>query len=113
MVLNIDKEQGSYICKIEDKIYLLLYKKMNKQELAKAIPIDDIKDNDEYLIAMFDRNGTDYVGSTNYNKINNDILRYNADDFNNFTNEYFLTRYPELTKNDIQLLRIFNETQLK
>ena len=87
--MNITK--GSYIS--QDMEYLLIYIKLSKIDLIKALPLTEIT-SENYIIAIFYQ-GLDYLKAGYLHDIENTITQYNM--FN-----LIMTDYNSITNTDIR-----------
>ena len=78
--MEINNNQGGYIyyCLENKSINLFIYKKLTRENLARALPLEPFHKfyENEYLSAIF-QDGTDYVGCTNFDDIKKVINEFN------------------------------------
>ena len=82
----MEDTSGAYLYRDDENgIVLIIYMKLSKDKLAKALPLSDIKTEDNYLLASF-VNGQDYLGPCTFNHVKNYINKTNA--INLLSNNY-------------------------
>lgn len=87
----ISEEKGAYIFQDdENRIYRFLYFKLKPEEMQKALPITyKNNDNRNYLLVIFDPDGTDYLGQQTLQKVK-EIIQ------NNKMTNLILTNWEEI-----------------
>ena len=67
----MEDASGAYLYRDDENgIVLIIYMKLSKDELTKALPLSDIKAEDNYLLASF-VNGQDYLEPCTFNHVKN------------------------------------------
>ena len=62
-------EQGGYIYIQDNQPFLFIFRKSNADALMRALPLSYKNDNNNYMCAVFDLNGRDYIGQSNISDI--------------------------------------------
>ena len=68
------KEKDAFIFEENNEINFFLYIKLNRNELARALPISYVDDPDKsYLVCIIDPDGRDFIGQSNKDEIQQNI----------------------------------------
>ena len=78
-----DKEEND----LKDNYFFLIYQECSQQQLAKALPVSYENNNKNYLLALFDNDGRDYLKQGDLNDIN-ELLDDNKVIYQKFLTEY-------------------------
>ena len=108
------KEKGAYIFKNEDNyIYLYIYKKLENKNLSEALPISYNKNPElNYLVAIFDQDGRDFLSQANYKSIEENISQLNMIDLINNSYQELTNIFENLTEDEYKYKLDFAITQL-